>query len=564
MAYTGKNYLDATGLAKYDKLIKTYIGTEDDKQISKLKLSLDGNTLLAWYDQDIDPSTASEASADFKISLGGGDLATMISALAAIVPATYDSTNKVYSITGLSTTASNTLVAAINEVDGHADTNASAIGTLGSLSTTDKSNLVAAINEVFSKIGTDITTAINGLDVNEFALASASNGVVTIKGIKEIDGKIAVGTDTTKDVTLAKVATTGDADDVEYTSGVSVGDALDTLNGDNTTAGSVAKAVKDGIDALDVTEFAVASESNDVVTIKGVKEVDGKIAVGTESANNITLGTAAKSNKATTAIVEESTDSNLVSAAQVAAFVKSEIAGLEGAMHFRGVITRQTGETDAQAIARVITNPKAGDVVVMSDNAKEYIYESSTIGWKEVGDETEFVKKTTTIAGVDLEDNITKTELLTALNVVDGAQVNVIETVKVNGSALTPDGNKAVDVTVAEGSTNGTVAVNGTDVAVHGLGSAAYTASTAYDAAGTAASAIAALDASIVNTATGSTDDYGNVPVAASISITEVDGVITAVGEADADPFGAAAGAYEAIGSISNATIEALFSSKGE
>ena len=75
-------------------------------------------------------------------------------------------------------------------------------------------------------------------------------------------------------------------------------------------------------------------------------------------------------------------------------------------MHFRGVITRQTGETDAQAIARVITNPEAGDVVVMSDNAKEYIYESSTIGWKEVGDETEFVKKTTTIAGVDLQDSI--------------------------------------------------------------------------------------------------------------------------------------------------------------
>ena len=42
---------------------------------------------------------------------------------------------------------------------------------------------------------------------------------------------------------------------------------------------------------------------------------------------------------------------------------------------------------------------------------------------------------------------------------------------------------------VAEGATNGTVAVDGTDVAVHGLGSAAYTASTAYDAAGSASTA---------------------------------------------------------------------------
>lgn len=40
---------------------------------------------------------------------------------------------------------------------------------------------------------------------------------------------------------------------------------------------------------------------------------------------------------------------------------------------------------------------------------------------------------------------------------------------------------------VVEGSTNGTIAVDGTDVAVHGLGSAAYTAATAYDAAGAAA-----------------------------------------------------------------------------
>ena len=48
---------------------------------------------------------------------------------------------------------------------------------------------------------------------------------------------------------------------------------------------------------------------------------------------------------------------------------------------------------------------------------------------------------------------------------------------------------------VAEGSTNGTIAVDGTDVAVHGLGSAAYTASSAYDAAGAATAAETAAKA---------------------------------------------------------------------
>ena len=47
-----------------------------------------------------------------------------------------------------------------------------------------------------------------------------------------------------------------------------------------------------------------------------------------------------------------------------------------------------------------------------------------------------------------------------------GAQVNVIETVKVNGSALTPDANKAVDITIP--------AATVTDVQVKGNGGNAY------------------------------------------------------------------------------------------
>ena len=50
-----------------------------------------------------------------------------------------------------------------------------------------------------------------------------------------------------------------------------------------------------------------------------------------------------------------------------------------------------------------------------------------------------------------------------------------------------------ITYTLTEGTANGTVAFNGTDVAVHGLGSAAYTNSTAYDAAGTAAGVQTAL-----------------------------------------------------------------------
>ena len=58
-----------------------------------------------------------------------------------------------------------------------------------------------------------------------------------------------------------------------------------------------------------------------------------------------------------------------------------------------------------------------------------------------------------------------------------------------------------ITYTLTEGTANGTVAFNGTDVAVHGLGSAAYTESSAYDAVGTAASVQTALTGTAEDTA---------------------------------------------------------------
>ena len=56
---------------------------------------------------------------------------------------------------------------------------------------------------------------------------------------------------------------------------------------------------------------------------------------------------------------------------------------------------------------------------------------------------------------------------VTALEGV-GAQANVLESVKVNGVALAI-AQKAVDILIATGATNGTLSVNGADNAVKGL-----------------------------------------------------------------------------------------------
>jgi len=90
----------------------------------------------------------------------------------------------------------------------------------------------------------------------------------------------------------------------------------------------------------------------------------------------------------------------------------------------------------------------------------------------------------------------------------DGSKDITISTTIKNGSvdkaALDADLQAAIDAAgtalqkadIAEGATDGTISVDGANVKVHGLGSAAYTSSDAYDAAGAAD----AVKAAVVNT----------------------------------------------------------------
>ncbi len=94
-------------------------------------------------------------------------------------------------------------------------------------------------------------------------------------------------------------------------------------------------------------------------------------------------------------------------------------------------------------------------------------------------------------------------------SVAASAQVNTVEGVQVNGADLTPDANKKVNVTVTSGTNNGTVAVNGSDVAVTGLKSAAFAETSAFDAAGSAAAASAAAVTAVVGSASESGSTLG-------------------------------------------------------
>ena len=66
-------------------------------------------------------------------------------------------------LSSLNTTEKNSVVGAINEVDSHTDTNTAYIGTLANLTTTAKTDLVAAINEVDSHADANATAIVNGI-----------------------------------------------------------------------------------------------------------------------------------------------------------------------------------------------------------------------------------------------------------------------------------------------------------------------------------------------------------------------------------------------------------------
>ena len=98
-----------------------------------------------------------------------------------------DLNSDVGDLSGLTTTAKNDLVSAINEIDSHADTNAGNIGTLSSLSTSAKNNLVAAINEVDGHADTNTSNIGNLVDL------STSNTGNLVYAINEIYGLSAWG-----------------------------------------------------------------------------------------------------------------------------------------------------------------------------------------------------------------------------------------------------------------------------------------------------------------------------------------------------------------------------------
>lgn len=183
---------------------------------------------------------------------------------------------------------------------------------------------------------------------------------------------------------------------------------------------------------------------------------------------------------------------------------------------------------------------KAADVYAWAKAATKPIYQASEIQGLD-----DFISG-------EIQDTNTKYQIVKNGNMgfkLQSQELGVGTWTDVNEITLT-----APVYTLAEGSTNGTVAFNGEDVPVHGLGSAAYTESSAYDAAGAAAGVQTALlgtasDASTVNTIYGA-KKYADEKATAAQTAAEghADDLIAAL-----DNDGQTAGTGEVISAVSQA-----------
>lgn len=249
--------------------------------------------------------------------------------------------------------------------------------------------------------------------------------------------------------------------------------ALKTLVGATPVATQITAAIAAiaNSDAAVANQFVTAvKQANGVVTIERAALTEADIP--NLSISKVTDLQGALNAKQDTLVFESPYDAETNKVA-TKADITAAVGGLSGAMHFRGVQAQLPADTAGYA---------SGDVILVGN--KEYVCDGTA--WHELGDETIYAVKGNIVnadiaAGAAIEQskiaNLTTDlaakldstvaastyvakngtdRLMTAAEgtklqgIADGAQVNVIEEIRVNGTKVEPTG-KAVNVTVPQG-----------------------------------------------------------------------------------------------------------------
>lgn len=116
----------------------------------------------------------------------------------------------------------------------------------------------------------------------------------------------------------------------------------------------------------------------------------------------------------------------------------------------KGVLVKLGSDADIARLKQRVTaleSVQAEHTTKIAKNTEDIATINATLG----GLDTTYVKKTATIAGIDLQDDITSTELANALKADLGVEdLNYIKGVQANGKDLTVDENKKVNITAKD------------------------------------------------------------------------------------------------------------------
>ena len=181
-----------------------------------------------------------------------------------------------------------------------------------------KSQTDSAISTAVGDAKTEITSAYKDADIT---LQNTLQG--NIDALYKVDGENVTGTIATR---ISAVETKAKANET----------AINTLKGSESTEGSVAKAIKDKIDALDSSSSMASDSDTKGSYVYSVSQTDGVVAVKTASFS----GAVAKG------------DANAVTGGAVASYVTGEIAKLDvNDIGSAGSFISVVGETDGKVKA---------------------------------------------------------------------------------------------------------------------------------------------------------------------------------------------------------------------
>lgn len=345
---------------------------------------------------------------------------------------------------------------------GQVKTNKEAIGSLESLDTTAKSNLVAAINEVRDAVGVGGTAAVVTMDTSSttagalksYTLKQGSGENAIIIGTIDIpkdmvveSGEVVVNPDGQAEGTYIKLKLAN----VEEPLYINVGTLVDIYK-----AKEGATHVQIAIDSstreisAEIVDASIGTGKLADGAITTVKIADGNVTKAKLSTELQTAIDQIGLNKDKLDEIQDSADANIIEVVKVNGVALTPDANKAVDVSVpTGALASKDAVAESDLDSALAT--KLNGMIDAGELESAFTTERAEI-------DGELAKKVDKVTGKGLSTNDLTTELKgqydaayehsIAAHAPVGAQANIIETIKVNGSALTPDTAKAVDIAV--------------------------------------------------------------------------------------------------------------------